>query len=188
MSRMSSRDLPSAADQRLPADSDDVDEPLDGALWPPNQPRGQPSRTVAADIHIAYHALMRRIDRAGTDVGLSASEMFVLTAIAANPFVAITVIRGMTGLVPSTMSSLLRRLERDGLISRTQGGSDGRAVIVDVSARGQAAAQTAAAVLAEVEEELLGYVSRGRLEGLRWVADACQAVERDGRSGARWTG
>jgi DNA-binding MarR family transcriptional regulator len=72
-------------------------------------------------------------------------------------------------LSKQTMTTLVRRVERDGLVERRADPSDGRASLVFLTARARAFEPVAAAVLSELDE-----LARGRL-----APDRVRAIEGD---------
>jgi DNA-binding MarR family transcriptional regulator len=62
-------------------------------------------------------------------------------------------------LSKQTLTTLVPRLERDGLIERRSDPGDGRAALVFLTTRARAFAPVAAAVLTELDDEVAGLVS-----------------------------
>jgi len=83
-----------------------------GKSWP----ESGASRLVYPAIHGTFHALTRRLDAIANEGGLSAVESLVVSVAAAHPMEGIFAIRHATGLRPSTLNSILNRLENRDLL------------------------------------------------------------------------
>jgi MarR family transcriptional repressor of emrRAB len=154
-------------------------EPAGDLLLPPPPRSGRGTRRpVFMSLHAAYHQLSRRLewllDEAGTS--LSATEAAVLVAAAAIPGGAIALSRRDTGIHPSTMTSVLDRLERRGYITRERGAEDHRFVALWTTPAGRHAADQARAALAELDQELRVHVNADDLEAMDEVSDAAGAI------------
>jgi DNA-binding MarR family transcriptional regulator len=86
--------------------------------------------SILLDIHVAYHALDRLLQRELEEVGVSMSEALVLRLLVLNPRVTIAALRQSTGLAPSTVSSLVGRLAERGLVRRRRLAGDRRSRVV----------------------------------------------------------
>jgi DNA-binding MarR family transcriptional regulator len=151
--------------------------PEEDALWPPA--RGRRSIQPAwQSVHGAYHALRIRIQQALADFCLEASEAFVLVYVSSSPGCSPGEIRRALGFHRSTLSSLLGRLESEGLLRRAAPPFDGRRLMIDLTATGESMASTVRSVLLDVEEELSGWTSPTDRRGAEAVFAACQAMVR----------
>jgi DNA-binding MarR family transcriptional regulator len=79
------------------------------------------------------------------------------------------------------LSSLLDRLERDGLINRPPSSFNGQRFELELTNSGRVAADIADLVIAAVEEELATYTSLAERRAARAVFDACVAIDRPDR-------
>jgi DNA-binding MarR family transcriptional regulator len=70
-------------------------------------------------------------------------------------------------LSKQTMTELVRRLERDGLVDRRPDPADGRAALVFLTARARELEPVAAAVLAEIDHALRAQVGDRRADELK---------------------
>ena len=82
-------------------------------------------------------------------------------------------------LSKQTLTTLVPRLERDGLIERRGDPGDGRAALVFLTARARAFAPVAAAVLAELDDEVARLVSTRDLATTTRVLRALMDLGRD---------
>lgn len=70
-------------------------------------------------------------------------------------------------LSKQTMTELVRRMERDGLVERRHDPADGRASLIFLAARGRAFEPVAAAVLAELDRLVRGALGDERVDELK---------------------
>ena len=74
----------------------------------------------------------------------------------------------------STMTSILDRLESQGLIERTANPEDGRSLLVGLTRKGQKASARVNELVTELEEAIGAGVSKSDLAGFRKVMDAIE--------------
>ena len=162
-------------DLALGPDSDPNLPPDDG--WPRPRVPKRDTRVIAA-VHGAYHAVMLRLGVATRGYGVDPTEALVLQAILQNPGCAPWEIRREVGLHRSTLSSVLDRLERDGLIRRLRSDFDRRRFQIWTTSAGTATGGIVEAVMADVEAEIATYTSRAERHGARSVFEAAMAIGR----------
>src|SRR3954470_2119373 len=80
-------------------------------------------------------AARRRADRAGVDV--SAPGRGILGVLEGGGPLRVSVVAGRAGMVAPLASRELRHLEAEGFVTRRADGSDGRAVVVAITAKGR---------------------------------------------------
>jgi DNA-binding MarR family transcriptional regulator len=160
------------------------DDASDEIMWPPRRPGVTNPRVVNA-VQGAYHAVIRRLDIATREHGLEAEEALVLTVVLREGGCSPGQIRYRLGLHRSTLSSILDRLERDGLIRRVPNTFDGRRFEIRLTNAGSLAGATADFVIGEVEAEIASYASRADRAGAVAVFEACVAIGRPGRGSGR---
>jgi DNA-binding MarR family transcriptional regulator len=142
----------------------------------PTRPLRRPPTYVG--IHIAYHALNQRLEASLGELGASPSEAVVMRAIRRDPGAAISVIRRASGLKRTTLSSLLRRLERAALVRRDTTTWDGRTASLLLRNLGMATAKHAEELFGDVDDELATSLARSRLEAAAAIAEAALALGR----------
>ena len=157
----------------------DADE-LSDDDWPNSRATGS-DPPVISSVHGAYHAVIRRLDAATRPHGLEGSEALVLAFLLRDPGCSPSEVRHRLGFHRSTLSSLLDRLERDGLIHRASNAYDRRRLEIRLTAAGRIGADTAELVIAHVEAELATYMSPVERRGARAVFEACVAIGRPNR-------
>jgi DNA-binding MarR family transcriptional regulator len=72
-------------------------------------------------------------------------------------------------LAKQTMTTIVRLVERAGLVARTADPSDGRAVLVHLTARGRKLQPVAMAVVTELEDQVAALLGDRRVAALRVV-------------------
>jgi DNA-binding MarR family transcriptional regulator len=159
---------------------DDPDDPdavaeLRPILWGQPPPRS-PSRPTFIDLHGAYHVLSRRLAIETRAPGLTASEAVVLAAARLGGEAAIATVRHMTGLRPSTLTSLLDRLEDRDVIRRVPQPHDAREVTVVLNAAGTIGAEASLEALLELDRELEVFLAKDSLAHIRNVFEASRAL------------
>jgi DNA-binding MarR family transcriptional regulator len=88
-------------------------------------------------LRIAYMTMHRRANADFAPFGLNADQFIFLTTLAEGGEVIQKELVRRTGSDPNTMSSMLARLERDGLVERERHAEDGRAWVVRLTGRGR---------------------------------------------------
>lgn len=150
----------------------------DDDVWPTVRGSRRSDPPIWQSVHGAYHALTRRLQDVTREHGLEASEALVLICLLRDPGCAPAVVRSRLGFHRSTLSSLLGRLEKDGLIRRSPVGFDGRRLQVDLTPAGMIAAGIAASVVGDAEAELHDFTSVADRRGAEAVFAACMAITR----------
>jgi DNA-binding MarR family transcriptional regulator len=98
-------------------------------------------------------ALTREYDRAMKSSGLKSTQFTILVAVLWGEKAQIGTLAQRLGLERTTLTRNLALLERDGLIKTTQG-SDARARIISVSAKGRAAVRAALPLWSKAQESM----------------------------------
>jgi MarR family transcriptional regulator, organic hydroperoxide resistance regulator len=100
------------------------------------------------------HLLLRALDDELSDLGLSAAETNALACFAGAPALPVRELVTATGQRPSTLTGVLDRLERRGVIGRRPNDADRRSVVVELTAAGSDVAARVASAFAHVEARL----------------------------------
>jgi DNA-binding MarR family transcriptional regulator len=130
-------------------------------------------RTFLGTLSRARNLLEQRLEATIIETGLSASELLVMQVAIDADEPSIGAIVASTGLPPSTVSSLLTRLERRNYIHRVRGSRDGRSRLLVVTLPGQQATRIAWSLQVELERKL------GEPERLRKELDMLEAIARE---------
>ena len=122
--------------------------------------------------HATLHALAARLDH----LGLTASEHNVLAVLADGEARAVGALAAATGTRPTTLTSVLDRLERRALVVRELDPADRRSFRIALTDAGQHAAGAVQAAITDVENTALAGITAGQLAGFRAVARALAEV------------
>jgi DNA-binding MarR family transcriptional regulator len=108
---------------------------------------------VIHDVQRATHRIGRHLESALASVGVDQGEAHVLSALADGPM-AISALVKVVGVKRSTLTNILDRLERRGLVSREINPHDRRSFVVRPTRGGERAARKVAAAFAAVDANL----------------------------------
>jgi DNA-binding MarR family transcriptional regulator len=100
------------------------------------------------------HRLLAALDSELSSLRLSPAEKNALACFAGRPARTVRELVAATGQRPSTLTGVLDRLERRGLVERRPNPADRRSIAVHLTAEGHAAADAVAAAFAAVEARL----------------------------------
>jgi DNA-binding MarR family transcriptional regulator len=112
--------------------------------------------------HATVHVLAAEL--AGLD--LTASEINALANLADGPIRTVSELAAATGTRPTTLTSVLDRLERRGHITRGGRPGDRRAVLVKLTPSGRQAAATIRQAITSLERRALGALPAEAVAGL----------------------
>lgn len=155
-------------------DQDDLD-----AAWT-DSPSVEDASVIVSVIG-AYHTLTRRLASVARVHGNQALEAVVLMELDRTIRLTSIEISRRLGLRASTLSSLLDRLEVDGLVVRGRSEFDGRRYEVDLTPSGRLRAGILADAISVIDDEIASYTSPQDRRGGRAVFEACAVICR--RSG-----
>ena len=130
-------------------------------------------RTFLSTLSRAHNLLEQVLDATIIETGLSASELLVMQVAIEADEPSVAVILRSTGLRPSTLSSLITRLERRGYVRRVRGSRDGRSRLIAVTLPGQQATRIAWSLQLDLERKL------GEPERTNQDLDLLHAVARE---------
>ena len=103
----------------------------------------------------ATHATLQVLAAELVDLDLTASEINALANLADGRGRTVSELGAAVGIRPTTLTSVLDRLERRGHITRGVRAGDRRAVLVELTPSGRATADTVRSAIAELEGRAL---------------------------------
>ena len=133
---------------------------------------------VVLALHRATHATLHVLGARLARLNLSASEINVLANLADGRNRSVGEIASDTATKPTTLTSVLDRLERRGYLTRDLDPADRRSFLVSLTADGRSAAAAARAAAADLERAALAGVSDADLAGFLAVTRALTGVPR----------
>ena len=119
---------------------------------------------VIADMQHATHRIGRHLESALTAVGVDQGEAHVLSALARGPMTVAALVAAV-GVKRSTLTNILDRLERRGLVTREINPNDRRSFLVRPTRGGERAAKKVAAAFAAVDAKLVRATTASEREG-----------------------
>lgn len=133
--------------------------------------------SVILELQRATHATLHELASRLAGLDLTASEINALGNLADGAARTVTELGIATGSRPATLTGILDRLERRGLIVRGARPGDRRAVLIELTDDGKAAALQVHRTLLDLEEQALAGLSASTVQGAR---DVLQALTRVG--------
>jgi MarR family transcriptional regulator, organic hydroperoxide resistance regulator len=124
----------------------------------------------------ATHATSQLLAAELVDLDLIASEINVLANLADGLGRTASQLGGAVGARPTTLTSVLDRLERRGYITRRTPAGDRRSVLIELSPAGRAAAGTIHQLLVAVEQRALADLPTAAVAGFYEVLQALTEV------------
>ena len=126
----------------------------------------------------ATHATLAVLAAELAKLDLTSSEINVLANLADGDSRTVSALGAAVGAKPTTLTSVLDRLERRGHITRGSRPGDRRAVVIELTSSGRAAANTIRETIAQVERRALRELSAAEVAGARAVLNALAEVTR----------
>ena len=126
----------------------------------------------------ATHATLAVLAAELASLDLTSSEINVLANLADGDSPTVSALGSAVGSKPTTLTSVLDRLERRGHVTRGSRPGDRRAVVVKLTPSGREAADTIRETIADVERRALRELSGDEVAGARAVLDALAEVAR----------
>ncbi|GAA5187163.1 hypothetical protein GCM10023322_34890 [Rugosimonospora acidiphila] len=134
-----------------------------------------PDRSALLALQRATHATLHRLTSELVDLDLTASEINALANLADGPGRTVSQLAARAGTRPTTLTSVLDRLERRGHITRGALAGDRRSVLVELTESGRVAAEAIHQALADLERRALGELPAATLAGFHEVLRALVA-------------
>ena len=133
---------------------------------------------MIATIERSAHLIASYLDRGLTGLAMTQAEAHVLAQLNHRGPASIGELQREFGHKPSTLTSVLDRLENRGWVRREINPADRRSFLIRLTRPGRTAARQVTQVLAELERRVAAAVPRRDLDGLEAVSEALAAVVR----------
>jgi MarR family transcriptional regulator, organic hydroperoxide resistance regulator len=124
----------------------------------------------------ATHRTLHALAGALAELDLTASEINALANLADGRGRTVSELGAAVGTRPTTLTSVLDRLERRGHITRGTRPGDRRAVLIELTSSGQRAATTIRQAIADLEHRALDGLPHDAIAGLRAALQALTEV------------
>ncbi|GAA0396936.1 hypothetical protein GCM10009530_55670 [Microbispora corallina] len=134
----------------------------------------EPSALLA--LQRATHATLQILTAKLADLDLTASEINALAILADGRGRTISELGAAAGTRPTTLTSVLDRLERRGHITRGARPGDRRVVVVELTTAGRQASETIRRTLSELESRALAGLPAEAIAGFHTVLRALAEV------------
>ena len=131
-----------------------------------------PQGSALLALQRATHATLQVLTAELVDLDLTASEINALAILADGHGRTISELGAAAGTRPTTLTSVLDRLERRGHITRGARPSDRRVVVIELTSSGRLAADTIRQTVAEVEARALDGLPAEAVVGFHTVLRA----------------
>jgi MarR family transcriptional regulator, organic hydroperoxide resistance regulator len=120
----------------------------------------------------ATHATLQLLAAELVDLDLTASEINALANLADGRGRTVSELGAAVGIRPTTLTSVLDRLERRGHITRGARPGDRRAVLIELTASGRQAAGVVQQAITNLERRALADLPPTAIDGLRAALEA----------------
>ena len=128
--------------------------------------------SVLLDLQRATHATLQLLSAELVDLDLTPSEINALGNLADATPRTVSELGTAAGSRPTTLTGVLDRLERRGLITRGARAGDRRAVLIELTPDGQRTAAVIQSTLESIEQRALAGVDPASVAGFRSVLAA----------------
>jgi DNA-binding MarR family transcriptional regulator len=136
---------------------------------------GASTREAADRIHSAAIHLLRRVHRVDeAAMGISASRASALSVLVFGGARSLTELAAAERVTVPTMSKLVSAMEREGLVRREPHRTDGRAVVLQATAKGRRILERGRARRLELLEALLAEATPAEVESVRRAASVIE--------------
>jgi DNA-binding MarR family transcriptional regulator len=136
---------------------------------------GASTREAADRIHSAAIHLLRRVHRVDeAAMGISASRASALSVLVFGGARTLTELAEAERVTVPTMSKLVSAMEREGLVRREPHRTDGRAVVLQATAKGRRILERGRARRLELLEALLAEATPAEVENVRRAASVIE--------------
>jgi len=130
------------------------------------------NESVILELQRATHATLQLLGTELVDLDLTPSEINALGNLADGVGRTVSELGAAVGTRPATLTGILDRLERRGLITRGARPGDRRAVLIELTADGEQTAALIRRTLSDLEQRALAGLSPVAVDGARAVLRA----------------
>ena len=127
-------------------------------------------------LHRATHATLHALGTRLAGLDLSAPDINVLANLADGARRTVGALATATATKPTTLTSALDRLTRRGYLVRDLDPGDRRSFLISLTSSGEAAAQTVAAAVGDLERQALAAVTEADVAGFHALISALTEV------------
>lgn len=131
---------------------------------------------ILSPIHKATRQIGLHLADKTAELGVSAEEAHLLSYLESYSPAPIYELQRVFGHRPSTLTGLLDRLERRGLVRRERNPEDGRSFLITLTGSGRELAGRVSGLVSQFEAHVLTDVDERALAGFREVMDAIGGV------------
>jgi DNA-binding MarR family transcriptional regulator len=154
-----------------------VQPPAVRAIPAPGEGKRGPEGHLGYLLRQAQGAVRATMERALSDLDLTAPQFTVLTMIVAYPGISGADLARLTFLTPQTINVIVRNLERDGAIEKSAHATHGRILRLNATAKGQALLKRCRTRIADIEAELAGLLAKDEERVVRrWLSAVGQRL------------
>ena len=126
----------------------------------------------------ATHTTLHLLSEQVADLGLTSAEVNALANLSDGAPRTVSALGRQVGAAPTTLTSVLDRLERRGHVTRGRHPSDRRALLIELTPAGRRAATTIRQAIGRLERHALAGFDAEAIAGLRAGLDALAEVTR----------
>ena len=130
------------------------------------------TESILLALQRATHATLHTLAAQVANLGLTPAEINALANLADSRARTVSELGQLVGSPPTTVTSVLDRLERRGHVSRNRHPTDRRALVVELTPSGRRAAASVRRAITRLEQQLLGGLDATSIDGLRAGLDA----------------
>lgn len=131
---------------------------------------------IVSPVHKALRQISEHLTRMMEGIDAPGWESHLLTYVEAYGPCRVSELRRVFGYHPSTLTSVLDRLETEGLLSRQPNPEDRRSTLISVTTRGCRVGRRARDAVVTFENEMLQLLTEEELNGFRRVMAAVAEV------------
>lgn len=131
---------------------------------------------VVSPVHKALRQISEHLIRQMDGIGAPGWESHLLSYVEVYGPCRVSELRRVFGYNPSTLTSVLDRLESEGLVARRPNREDRRSILIAVTARGRRIGQAARRVVEGFEADILERLAVADLRGFENVMEAIAEV------------